>query len=79
VKYKSGVVVSESAAQLAEDTLAQQGVQVKVDCGPATLRVSVPDATFTCTAMPQGGESQPIYYRILGNKGRVRMQSEPFD
>jgi hypothetical protein len=54
-------------------------VQVKVDCGPATLRVSVPDATFTCTAMAQSGQSQPIYYKILDSQGQVRMQTEPFE
>lgn len=75
---KRGFVVSSLAVELAEKALAKLQVEAEIDCGPS-LRLSLPGATFTCTARDATGATRPLYYRIADDNGRIEMRDRPFE
>lgn len=73
-----GFVVSSLAVDLARKALARLDIEAAIDCGPA-LRLSVPGATFTCTATDVTGATRPLYYRVADDNGRIEMRDRPFE
>jgi hypothetical protein len=73
-----GFVVSSLAIDLARKALARLQVEADIDCGPA-LRLSVPGATFTCTARDATGATRPLYFRVADDNGRIELRDRPFE
>jgi hypothetical protein len=73
-----GFVVSSLAVDLAKKALARLEIEAEIDCGPA-LRLSVPGATFTCTASDATGATRPLYFRVTDHNGRIDMRDRPFE
>jgi len=71
-----GVVSSDKAAKLVVKQFASQNIEVKAECGPPAMRVSVPRSTFQCKATDGAGKSIPIYFKVKNASGDVDMSAQ---